>query len=174
MIRPASEFNEFKPRLKSPNNRFQLNAGLNLKNISQFRKKNFYIKNYNNGYIFSEKTKLGFNVEIILKITLSIPLSGLILNLLDKISDKLLLLPYCIQLLLQAYFYSITYTVSTSPSLPSSDIDNCIRQMYICIFNYLDICQVFLRLFVSNTLQIAEPIKSQWPKGRVMATGQSS
>ena len=74
-----------------------------------------------------KKTKLGFNVEIILKITLSIPLSGLIPNLLDKISDKLLLLPYCIQLLLQAYFYSITYTVSTSPSLPSSDIDNCIR-----------------------------------------------
>jgi len=26
----VSEFNEFKPRLKSPNNRFQLSAGLNL------------------------------------------------------------------------------------------------------------------------------------------------
>ena len=28
---PVSEFNEFKPRLKSPKNRFQLSAGLNLK-----------------------------------------------------------------------------------------------------------------------------------------------
>ena len=29
-----SEFNEFKPRLKSPKNRFQLNAGLNLKKLN--------------------------------------------------------------------------------------------------------------------------------------------
>ena len=27
---PLSEFNEFKPRLKSPKNRFQLNTGLNI------------------------------------------------------------------------------------------------------------------------------------------------
>ena len=32
----ASEFNEFKPRLKSPQNRFQLSAGLNLENLIQF------------------------------------------------------------------------------------------------------------------------------------------
>ena len=30
----VSEFNEFKPRLKSPKNRFQLSAGLNLKKIN--------------------------------------------------------------------------------------------------------------------------------------------
>ena len=30
----ASEFNEFKPRLKSPQNRFQLSAGLNLEKLN--------------------------------------------------------------------------------------------------------------------------------------------
>ena len=30
----VSEFNEFKPRLKSPKNRFQLNAGLNLEKLN--------------------------------------------------------------------------------------------------------------------------------------------
>ena len=30
---PVSEFNEFKPRLKSPKNRFQLSAGLNLEKV---------------------------------------------------------------------------------------------------------------------------------------------
>ena len=38
----VSEFNEFKPRLKSPRNRFQLSAGLNLEkfntNISETNK----------------------------------------------------------------------------------------------------------------------------------------
>ena len=32
--RPMSEFNELKPRLKSPQNRFQLSAGLNLEKIN--------------------------------------------------------------------------------------------------------------------------------------------
>ena len=32
--RPVSEFNEFKPRLKSPKNRFQLSAGLNLEKFN--------------------------------------------------------------------------------------------------------------------------------------------
>ena len=31
---PVSEFNEFKPRLKSPKNRFQLSAGLNLEKLN--------------------------------------------------------------------------------------------------------------------------------------------
>ena len=31
-----SEFNEIKPRLKSPKNRFQLSAGINLENLIQF------------------------------------------------------------------------------------------------------------------------------------------
>ena len=31
---PVSEFNEFKSRLKSPKNRFQLSAGLNLKKLN--------------------------------------------------------------------------------------------------------------------------------------------
>ena len=30
----VSEFNEFKPRFKSPKNRFQLSAGLNLKKLN--------------------------------------------------------------------------------------------------------------------------------------------
>ena len=30
----VSEFNEFKPRLKSPKNRFQLSAGLNLEKLN--------------------------------------------------------------------------------------------------------------------------------------------
>ena len=30
----VSEFNEFKPRLKSPKNRFQLSAGLNLETLN--------------------------------------------------------------------------------------------------------------------------------------------
>ena len=32
--KPESEFNEFKPRLKSPQNRFQLSAGLNLERLN--------------------------------------------------------------------------------------------------------------------------------------------
>ena len=32
--RPASEFNEFEPRLKSAKNRFQLSAGLNLEKLN--------------------------------------------------------------------------------------------------------------------------------------------
>ena len=31
---PVSEFNEFKPRLKSPKNRFQLSAGLNFEKLN--------------------------------------------------------------------------------------------------------------------------------------------
>ena len=30
-----SEFNEFEPRLKSPNNRFQFSAGLNLETLNR-------------------------------------------------------------------------------------------------------------------------------------------
>ena len=32
---PVSEFNEFKPRLKSPKNRFQLSTGLNLEKFNK-------------------------------------------------------------------------------------------------------------------------------------------
>ena len=31
---PVSEFNEFKPRLKSPKNRFQLSVGLNFEKLN--------------------------------------------------------------------------------------------------------------------------------------------
>ena len=34
-LQPESEFNEFKPRLKSAKNRFQLSAGLNLEKLNQ-------------------------------------------------------------------------------------------------------------------------------------------
>ena len=33
-MEPVSEFNEFKPRLKSPKNRFRLSAGLNLEELN--------------------------------------------------------------------------------------------------------------------------------------------
>ena len=34
LTKPEPEFNEFEPRLKSPKNRFQLSAGLNLKTLN--------------------------------------------------------------------------------------------------------------------------------------------
>ena len=34
LIIPVSKFNEFKPRLKSPKNQFQMSAGLNLEKLN--------------------------------------------------------------------------------------------------------------------------------------------
>ena len=42
--RPVSEFNEFKPRLKSPKTQFQLRAGLNLEKLNTIESGSNYIE----------------------------------------------------------------------------------------------------------------------------------
>ena len=44
---PVSDFNEFKPRLKSPQNRFQLSAGLNLETLNTNLSGTKHIQNLN-------------------------------------------------------------------------------------------------------------------------------
>ena len=59
-----SEFNEFQPRLKSPKNRFQLSAGLNLEKFKQRPN----LKNLSRGLNLSQGSNMvGFMLKIVIQ-----------------------------------------------------------------------------------------------------------